>query len=303
VEGAPYHRFGLAGLILEEQQINRLRFGEAERLLGEGSRLIDETGRTRLQGAAVLLTAQVTRATHTFEAVLACCRIGRGVQASMLNRSLFEDVLDIHWVAANPGIAPERADQHDRLVTLAEHEIETAFERTDRELTEEERGEFDELIEVYGGRRRAFKASWTRSSFEERFGLVQTRWEEEPEARYYLDYIYEVIQRQNNLLLHSAPTGYRQTMTSGSGRPRGLNRAGPDNRWREALSHGAGGFYMTGKILAQEFGFDKEPMAEAFSQTSNYLRPLTDFPNIDRLPAEASCPCGSGRRVEDCHRS
>jgi hypothetical protein len=27
------------------------------------------------------------------------------VQASMLNRSLFEDVLDIHWAAANPDVA------------------------------------------------------------------------------------------------------------------------------------------------------------------------------------------------------
>ncbi len=221
----------------------------------------------------------------------------------MLNRSLFEDVLDIHWVAANPSIAPEQAERHDRFIALAEHEIESRFERTDRELTEEERAELDELIEAYGGRRHAFKASWTRSSFEERFALVHNRWEEEPEARYYLDFVYEVIQRQNNLLLHSSPTGYRQTIFAGSAGRRDLNRAGPDNRWREALGHGAGGFYMAGRVLAQEFGFDKEPMAEAFSQTTNYLRPVDDFPTIDQLPAEASCPCGSGRQVEECHRT
>lgn len=303
MEGASYHPFGLAGVILEEKPINRLRFGEAERLLGEGARLIDETGRKPLQGAEVLLTAQVTRAAHTFEAVLAACRIGRGVQASMLNRSLFEDLLDIHWVAENPDLAPERAEQHDRLIALAEHDIQTRFERTDRELTDAERTELGELIELYGGSRRAFKEPWTRCSVRERFSLVQGRWKEEPEARYYLDYIYEVIQRQNNLLLHSSPTGYRQTIFTGPAGRRNLNRAGPDNRWREALGHGAGGFYMAGRVLAQEFGFDKEPMAEAFSQTTNYLRPIEDFPTIDQLPAEASCPCGSGRQVEECHRS
>lgn len=165
MEGTPYHPFGLAGRVLEARQINRLRFGAAEKLLGEGSRLIDETGRAPLQGTTALLTAQVTRAAHTFEAVLASCRIGRGVQASMLNRSLFEDVLDVHWVAANPGLAPQRADQHDRLVALAEHSVETRFERTARELTEDEQTELDELIEIYGGRQRAFKAPWTQCSF------------------------------------------------------------------------------------------------------------------------------------------
>lgn len=303
MEGGPYHPFGLAGVILEEKQLNRLRFGEAERLLGEGARLIDETGRKPLRGAEVLLTAQVTRAAHTFEAVLASCRIGRGVQASMLNRSLFEDLLDIHWVAENPSLAPERAEQHDRLVALAEHDIETSFKRTERELTDEERTELDELIELYGGPRRAFKASWTRASVRERFALVQGRWEDEPEARYYFDYIYEVIQRQNNLLLHSSPTGYRQTIYTGPSGRGNLNRAGPDNRWREALGHGAGGFYMAGRVLAQEFGFDKEPMAEAFSQTTNYLRSIEEFPGIDQLPPDASCPCGSGRSVDSCHRS
>lgn len=300
---AAYHHFGFAGRVLEEKPLNRLRFGEAEKLLGEGARLIDETGRNRLHGASVLLTAQITRTAHTFEAILAACRIGRGVQASMMNRSLFEDVLDIHWVAANPDLAPDRAEQHDRLVALAEHDVETSFERTDRELTEGERAELDELIEIYGGLGRAFKASWTRSSFTERFALVQGRWEGEPEARRYLDFIYEVIQRQNNLLLHSSPTGYRQTLFVGSAGHRDLNRAGPDNRWREALSHGAGGFYMAGRVLAEEFGFDKEPMAEAFSQTTNYLRSVESFPMIDELSSDAPCPCGSGRSVGECHLS
>ncbi len=302
---SPYHPFGLAGHLLAEKGINRLRFNEAERLLGEGARLIDETGRTRLLGSSALLTAQATRAAHTFEAMLAACRIGRGVQASMLNRSLLEDVLDMHWVAENPDLAPERADQHDRLMALAEHQLESKFKRTDRELTDAERAELAELIETYGdgSAGRAFRASWTLTSHEDRLALIQTRWEDEPEAREYLDFIYEIVQRQNNILLHSSPTGYRQTLSSGPGGGGNLNRAGPDNRWREALCHGAGGFYLAGRVLAQEFGFDKEPMAEAFSQTTNYLKATSGLPSIGRLPASASCPCGSGRLVGDCHLS
>lgn len=298
----PYPAYGIAGHLLEEKPLNRLRFEEAERLLGEAARLIDETGRQALHDSSVLLVSQVTRAAHTFEAVLASCRLGRGVQGSMLNRTLFEDVLDIHWVVENQGVAPSRAEEHDRLIALAEHDIETKFGRTDRQLTDAERIELNRLIEIYGGSERAFRSSWTRSSFRKRFALVQARWEEEADARYYLDYIYEVIQRQNNLLLHSSPTGYRQTIFSGPDGRRHLNRAGPDNRWREALSHGAGGLYMAGRVLVQEFGFEKETLAAVFNQATCYLRAVSEFPDIDDLRPTTSCPCGSGRLVDKCHR-
>jgi uncharacterized protein DUF5677 len=288
---------------LEERGINRLRFEEAEALSGEGSRLIDETGRSILQGSSVLLVAQVTRATHTFEAVVEACRIGRGVQASMLNRSLFEDVLDIHWVAENPDVAPSRADEHDRLMAFAEHQMEVKFGRSDRQLTEDEIAEFNKLIATFGGIPRAFKTPWTRASFEERLALVHTRWQEESEARHFLDYIYQVIQRQNNLLLHSSPTAYRQTLHMRPDGQRDLNRAGPDSRWNEALSHGAGGIYMACRVLAQEFDFDVKPMAEVFSQTTNYCRSLDELSGIRELPLDALCPCGSRRFVAKCHLS
>ncbi len=60
---------------------------------------------------------------------------------------------------------------------------------------------------------------------------------------------------------------------------------------------------MAGRVLAEEFGFDKEPMAEVFSQTTNYLRSVESFPMIGELSSDASCPCGSGRSVGECHLS
>ncbi|MBS1881484.1 MAG: hypothetical protein JSS97_00840 [Actinobacteria bacterium] len=302
MEDQPYLA-GVGTQLLAGRGINQLRFRQAEMLLGEGCRLIDETGRTAIGGGLFLLTAQVTRVAHTFEAVLATCRLGRGVQASMMNRALFEDLLDVHWVAANLESAPERADQHDRLMALAEHDLESSFGRTDRPLTDEERVELDDLVEIYGGRGRAFKASWTRTPYPDRLSLVQSRWEDEPEARHVIEVIYEVIQRQNNLLLHSSPSGFRQTITSGPDGRHQLNRAGPDGRWREALIHGSGAFYMSGRVLAQVFGFDKEDMAEAFSQTTNFLRSVSEFEGIDRLQPDAECPCGSTLGVSRCHLS
>lgn len=85
-----WHPVGFAKVLIEERGINRLRIGAAEDLLDEGARLIDETGRDSVAGARVLVVVQATRATHIFEAVIALCEIGRGVQASMLNRALLD---------------------------------------------------------------------------------------------------------------------------------------------------------------------------------------------------------------------
>jgi hypothetical protein len=93
-----YHHVGFAAALIPDSGINGLRFSACEDLLDEGRRLVDETGRSPISGAKRLLAVQAARATHSFESVIALCRIGRGVQAAMINRSLLEDALDVHWV-------------------------------------------------------------------------------------------------------------------------------------------------------------------------------------------------------------
>ena len=86
---------------------------------------------------------------------------------------------------------------------------------------------------------------------------MKSRWENEPDAGYYLDYIYEVIQRRNNLLLHSSPTAFRQTFSVDATGKRQLNRTGPDSLWTESFAQGAGGYYFVCRVLTQEFDFER----------------------------------------------
>ena len=97
---------GVAAEWVPDTRINRLRFGSCQQLLDQGALLIDATARAPNGGVNLMLAVQATRATHSFESVIALCQIGRGVQAARLNRSLLEDALDVHWVAANPEDAP-----------------------------------------------------------------------------------------------------------------------------------------------------------------------------------------------------
>src|SRR5690349_8978263 len=148
---------GFGATLLGDQRIYRLRIAAGEDLLDEGARLLDETGREPVGGARLLLVVQATRAIHIFESVIALCRIGRGVPASMLNRALLEDALDVHWVAANPELAPARADEHERLIELGERAMDQRFGRPTVPMTSEELDEFDHLRAQY----RDFRAPWT----------------------------------------------------------------------------------------------------------------------------------------------
>lgn len=260
----------IARAVILEGEGNQERLDAVMDLLDAGSDLVDATGVGELYDVRALMVAQATRAVHSFEAVIAACMIGRGAQGAMLNRALYDDVLDIHWVAANPDEAPARADQHQRMISLAEHQLEAKFERTDRGLNDEEAAELAELIEVYGGRGQAFDKAWHRATWAECFALVKERWSDQPDSAGLLDYMYEVEQRRNNLMLHPSPTAFSQTLVVRDGR-RTLNRAGPDGRWRMALLYGCGGFYLALRVLAEEFELDREPMAEAFSRSTGLL--------------------------------
>jgi hypothetical protein len=116
-----------------------------------------------------------------------------------------------------------------------------------------------------------------------------------------LGYIYDVMQRRNNLMLHPSPTAFRQTFITVDGKAR-LNRAGPDERWIQALKDGSGAFYMVIRVLAEEFGLDKEPAAESFSRTIDLLK-VIEANDLQALPDDAECPGGAGFAVAECHGS
>jgi hypothetical protein len=296
-EGQPrYHQVGFAAILIPDSEINWLRFSACEDLLDEGARLVDETGRTEIGGAKLLLAVQATRATHSFEGVIALCKIGRGVQAAMLNRSLLEDALDVHWVAANPDTAPALADDHERLITLGERAVMAGFGREDAvPLDAEEREELARLAKVYDG----FRRSWTLASDEARVALIKESWKEHPEAGGFIDQTYELIQRQNNTLLHSSPTALGIAMTPGR---RGPNRVGPDLWWPQALAHGALAYYFVCRVIANEFGLSKDSAADAYQRTAWFTKQL-DAAQTEGLAADAACPCGSGRAFGMCHGS
>jgi hypothetical protein len=261
--------------------------------LDAGAGLVDGAGRATPDGGN-LLAVQATRATHSFESVIALCRIGRGVQAAMINRSLLEDVLDVHWAAANPDEAARLANQHEQFFQLGERATFERFGRETTPLNDTEREQLADWLKLYDG----FRRSWTLTNEKARIALIKPRWDE-PEAAGYIDQTYQVIQRQNNALHHSSPTGLSLALTPGR---RGLNREGPDQWWRQALAHGSLGYYLIVRVIAAEFKLSKTAAEEAFWRASCVTNELSDEETRGVRDSDP-CPCESGRAFGACHGS
>jgi hypothetical protein len=197
-------------------------------------------------------------------------------------------------VAANPDTAPALADDHERLIVLGERAVMAGFGREDvAPLDAEERKELARLAKVYDG----FRRSWTLATDEARVALIKESWH--PEAGGFIDQTYELIQRQNNTLLHSSPTALGIAMTPGR---RGPNRVGPDLWWPQALAHGALAYYFVCRVIAEEFGLSKDAAADAYQRTAWFTKQLAPA-QTEGLTADAACPCGSGRAFGECHGS
>jgi len=117
-------------------------------------------GRLIQTTAEGLILTILARSLDTFMAAVRLASLGWGAQASMLNRSLFEDMIDVHWVATEPEVAEQRYrdhDQHGRML-LADAVSEHPEQYAEIELPDFDPDERKRLDDLYG---RWGSKSWT----------------------------------------------------------------------------------------------------------------------------------------------
>lgn len=140
-----------------------------------------------------------SRSFNTFCAAVELARMGFGQQAAMLNRSLFEDMIDGHWVTLEPELAVQRLEEHHlhgRMLLadavrdeglLPEDDI-PSFDATRRE-------ELDKVFGPYGER------SWTGRNLHARANDVKHLWGDE-DGQEGLRFVRRIVHHENNQLLH-----------------------------------------------------------------------------------------------------
>lgn len=137
------------------------------------------------------------RSTKTFQASLRLCYAGYGVQAGMLNRSLYEDMLIAHWVKRHPDIASERLRDHERWVlakwgaTLRRHGIL----QPNAQFPQLSRDERHKLGRRYRGK------TWTGLNLPELLNDVRDEWTTPLDKRI-LAQVNDIMNRFDNILLH-----------------------------------------------------------------------------------------------------
>lgn len=113
----------------------------------------------------------------------------------MLNRSLFEDMIDVHWIATEPEAAEQRYrdhHQHGRML-LADAVARHPEHYEEVELPEFDLDERRQLDDLYG---RWGSKSWSGLNLHDRVKRVEHYWKDEA-ARQTLHFFHDIAHREN----------------------------------------------------------------------------------------------------------
>lgn len=155
----------------------------------------------------VVLHTFLARSTRTFEAIVHLGSRGFGEQAAMLNRSLFEDMVDAHWVSLHRELALQRVREHHRYSNQLKLDVAARFPQffgeelpaLDPPMTDEERKALKRVFGTYG------QKSWTGLDLHTRFTAIESCWTNEVSRRQ-ARFFHLWVHRENNETLH--PTAY-----------------------------------------------------------------------------------------------
>jgi hypothetical protein len=127
----------------------------------------------------VLVLTVFARSTRTYRGAVLLAEAGLGEQVRMLARSLFEDMVDAHWISLNGELAVERANDHRRYSQYRRLETTKTFPKRfpepmpelDPPMTDEERARLKKLFRNGTG-------PWTGVSTADRWMAIAGLWEE-----------------------------------------------------------------------------------------------------------------------------
>lgn len=279
-------------------EVFRAKIGGCERLLDYSHGLLgDWPGRSVENVCDGLILALFARSLDTATAAVRLAGAGYGAQASMLNRSLFEDMIDSHWVATEEEAAEDCYSDHlqhgrmllaDAVAKYPEYyaEIELPeFDPEDRKALDGDYGSFGHK-------------SWTKVNLHERVSLVEGHWTEGA-GRQTLHFFHDIAHRENNQTLHvsSATLGKNLEFYDAE---LGLTVGPREDMVDRALF---GSFWIldaTVGLVLDRFGIelDEETRAAVFS-ARDFIELSED--QMREIGRNDPCPCGSGLKFKRCH--
>ena len=191
---------------LPENAIHTIRVGACQGLLTYAIETAQTSAKAHADygDAQLLVQSLFSRSTRTYEAIVrALATRAFAEQIGMLNRSLFEDMVDAHWVHLNPDTALERLIEHDRWSRYLRANIQNQFAKQffggrkapKQDLSKEEIAALRRRFGRRGG------GSWTGLEFDDRYKAILPYWKTEKE-RDYMRWFKSWVHKLNNEIVH-----------------------------------------------------------------------------------------------------
>jgi hypothetical protein len=260
------------------------------------ARALDESGPDGI------VAALFARSTNTYWSAIELARMGFGEQALMLNRSLFEDMVDVHWVTVEPGLARKRFEQHfgySRMLladAVAKHP--GFFDADDiPTLDQSDRPTLKDIFGEHG----SSEGERNKASFRSRSSCQ--RMSRPVHDLVVLQFFRPIIYRDSNQQLHPTAQGLNDLVRSSSNTelalkvgpgPEGIQRALWSAYWISV---------QTVSLVFQHFAFPEEfdaRMAELVRRGRGSFERLSEK-DLRTTGRNDPCPCGSGLKFKHCH--
>jgi hypothetical protein len=216
--------------------------------------------------ARLIVSGTLARSDATFNCVVKLCRCGHGEHASMLNRTLFEDMISAHWAAKYPARASRLLRRHDEFVRVRraraydKHHLDYDLSSPLPSWTPERRRRMRTLFA---------RGSWTGRSIPTMVAQVESMWAEADRER--LHGLHDVWHQGHNMLIHYSA----RTLSF---------RVSEDAEGKQTFATGASerfigtalGFAFWTYANTISLGLDGEALAELNSLATRYDRLVPD---------------------------
>jgi hypothetical protein len=246
------------------------------------------TAGQRLNGADLILLSIFARSTRTYEAIVRHLgNHGFGEQGLMLTRSLFEDMVDAHWVSLNEELAVERLEQHDLYSRLLRAD-------TQRRFPEMFEGRKPPAIKVSNEQRQLLRTlfgkhgsnSWTGiQSTDARLNSVLSCWQTETDRREVQFWAAWVVKMSNETLHTSAFSIGRLGAPTVNERDNLEWRFGSTSEWLTEALHAAWWTYIQsiGLIIYRYSPGSSAPFGEQIAHINREFRQAAHWQRTGRL--------------------
>ena len=246
-----------------------------------------------------LLLAFLMRTVTTFGAMVELGKLGYGEQTAMLNRSLFEQMVDAHWFVRDPELAADLLSDHEELTKA---EFAAAARRRpgsvpapppDEEIAD------DDTVKALREKFGRGGMHWSTKRLRSRLADVKSQW---PDGGEVLSFFADVPLKIDNLWLHPSPFGLKASVErTGSGLDFSF---GPTGFYvQQALFNGC---WNLGQVVSLALNELKPEGATSEVFERKALGPACAkfiVLTADEMKAGRNdrCPCGSGLKFKHCH--